>query len=129
MFIKLGSNLIDNRKSITLRNIAVTSLILNFLVPFFVGDRYDEEPRRRGGLDDFDEFDTGRKSIADEAVDKVKGLWNKVQGRHGPEDIVDYRYYQCLKRNVEIHIKLQCVFSHLFSFLFVVITGSFLFIN
>lgn len=43
-------------------------------------------------MDEIDDFDTGRKSITEEAVDKVKGLWNKVQGRHGPDDIVDYRY-------------------------------------
>lgn len=72
-------------------------------------DRYDEEPASTGGggggggssvssssgrskyrLDDIDDWETGNKSIATEAVDKVKGLWNKVQGRRGPDDIVDY---------------------------------------
>lgn len=70
-------------------------------------DRYDEEPASTGGgggggsvssnsgrskyrLDEIDDWETGNKSIATEAVDKVKGLWNKVQGRRGPDDIVDY---------------------------------------
>ncbi|XP_065924452.1 clathrin interactor 1 isoform X8 [Magallana gigas] len=74
-------------------------------------DRYDEEPASTGGgggggnvssnsgrskyrLDEIDDWETGNKSIATEAVDKVKGLWNKVQGRRGPDDIVDYRYYK-----------------------------------
>lgn len=71
------------------------------------GDRYDEDPVSTGGgggssggssggrpkfkLDEIEDWDSGNKSIATEAVDKVKGLWNKVQGRRGPEDIVDYR--------------------------------------
>lgn len=76
---------------------------------YFVGDRYDEEPASTGGggggssvsstsgrskyrLDEIDDWETGNKSIATEAVDKVKGLWNKVQGRRGPDDIVDYRW-------------------------------------
>lgn len=75
---------------------------------YFAGDRYDEEPASTGGggggsnvssnsgrskyrLDEIDDWETGNKSIATEAVDKVKGLWNKVQGRRGPDDIVDYR--------------------------------------
>ncbi|XP_061171574.1 clathrin interactor 1-like isoform X11 [Saccostrea echinata] len=58
-------------------------------------DRYDEDPVSSGSrskykLDEIDDWDSGNKSIATEAVDKVKGLWNKVQGRRGPEDIVDY---------------------------------------
>ncbi|XP_056005946.1 clathrin interactor 1-like isoform X33 [Ostrea edulis] len=59
-------------------------------------DKYDEEPSSVGGgrsnhnLDEIDDWDSGNKSIASEAVDKVKGLWNKVQGRRGPDDIVDY---------------------------------------
>nr|XP_022287504.1 clathrin interactor 1-like isoform X4 [Crassostrea virginica] len=69
-------------------------------------DRYDEDPVSTGGgggssvgssvgrpkfkLDEIEDWDSGNKSIATEAVDKVKGLWNKVQGRRGPEDIVDY---------------------------------------
>lgn len=63
-----------------------------------LGDKYDEEPSSVGGgrsnhnLDEIDDWDSGNKSIASEAVDKVKGLWNKVQGRRGPDDIVDYRW-------------------------------------
>ncbi|VDI67857.1 Hypothetical predicted protein [Mytilus galloprovincialis] len=60
---------------------------------FRYSDRYEEKPKRKdqdGSMDEIDDFDTGRKSITEEAVDKVKGLWNKVQGRHGPDDIVDY---------------------------------------
>ena len=58
---------------------------------YYLGDRYDEAPRRRG-LDEIDDFDTGHKNIAEEAVGKVKDLVNRVRGRHGPDDIVDYRY-------------------------------------
>lgn len=57
----------------------------------YLGDRYDEEPSKRG-LDEIDDFDTGHKNIAEEAVGKVKDLVNRVRGRHGPDDIVDYRY-------------------------------------
>ncbi|XP_069139988.1 clathrin interactor 1-like isoform X2 [Argopecten irradians] len=53
-------------------------------------DRYDEEPSRRDRMDEIEEWDSGRKTMAGEAVDKVKGLWNKVQGRKGPDDVVDY---------------------------------------
>lgn len=52
-------------------------------------DRYDEQPKK-GGLDDIDDFDSGHKNIAEEAVDKVKDLVNRVRGRQGPDDIVDY---------------------------------------
>ena len=58
---------------------------------YYLGDRYDEAPKRRG-LDEIDDFDTGHKNIAEEAVGKVKDLVNRVRGRHGPDDIVDYRY-------------------------------------
>ncbi|XP_033757753.1 clathrin interactor 1-like isoform X4 [Pecten maximus] len=53
-------------------------------------DRYDEEPSKRDRMDEIEEWDSGRKTMAGEAVDKVKGLWNKVQGRKGPDDVVDY---------------------------------------
>ncbi|XP_021357829.1 clathrin interactor 1-like isoform X3 [Mizuhopecten yessoensis] len=53
-------------------------------------DRYDEEPSNRDKMDEIEEWDSGRKTMAGEAVDKVKGLWNKVQGRKGPDDVVDY---------------------------------------
>ena len=63
----------------------------------FAGDRYDENPTAvsrnssRNKMDEIEEWDSGKKTIADEVTDKVKGLWNKVQGRRGPDDIVDYR--------------------------------------
>lgn len=60
-------------------------------------DRYDEEPsytRKSSSsgnkLDEIDDWDNGKKTIAGEAVDKVKDLWNRVHGRRGPDDIVDY---------------------------------------
>ncbi|KAK3095229.1 hypothetical protein FSP39_011892 [Pinctada imbricata] len=53
-------------------------------------DRYDENPRSENNMEEIDDWDSGRKTIASEAVDKVKGLWNKVQGKKGPDDIVDY---------------------------------------
>ena len=59
------------------------------------GDRYDEAPRKQNDMEEIDDWDSGRKTIASEAVDKVKGLWNKVQGKKGQDDIVDYRWVHC----------------------------------
>lgn len=68
-----------------------TGLIIRLL--YFVGDRYDEEPASTGGgggggsvssnsgrskyrLDEIDDWETGNKSIATEAVDKVKARYS-----------------------------------------------------
>ena len=66
-----------------------------------IGDRYDEEPqsysssspaavteaaRREGKLDDIEEWDTGRKNIAQEAVGKVKDFVNRMKGFDEPPD-------------------------------------------
>ncbi|XP_074641630.1 uncharacterized protein LOC141899306 isoform X2 [Tubulanus polymorphus] len=53
-------------------------------------DRYDEEPRRKSKLDDFDEFDKGNKSKAVEALDKVKELWHSRSRSF--DDGSDHRY-------------------------------------
>ena len=61
----------------------------------FLGDRYDEEPSRyddiprdrsRGQLNDIDEWNDGRKNIAEEALGKVKDFWNKARGFDEPPD-------------------------------------------
>ncbi|XP_041370500.1 clathrin interactor 1-like isoform X3 [Gigantopelta aegis] len=45
-------------------------------------DRYEEEPVPRGrNMDEIDDWGGGRKTIADEALDKVKDLWNRAHGR------------------------------------------------
>ena len=60
-----------------------------------LGDRYDEEPSRyddiprdrsRGQLNDIDEWNDGRKNIAEEALGKVKDFWNKARGFDEPPD-------------------------------------------
>ncbi|KAL5016921.1 hypothetical protein ScPMuIL_006510 [Solemya velum] len=60
-------------------------------------DRYDEEPTRTNSsspkhhnLDEIDDWDKGKKSIATEAVDKVKDLWQRVHGKRTADDVVDY---------------------------------------
>ena len=61
----------------------------------FLDDRYDEEPSRyddiprdrsRGQLNDIDEWNDGRKNIAEEALGKVKDFWNKARGFDEPPD-------------------------------------------
>ena len=60
----------------------------------FTGDRYEEEPshRRNSGpkLDDIDEWDKNNRSrsVAQEAIGKVKELWNKTKGF---DEAPDYR--------------------------------------
>lgn len=52
-------------------------------------DRYDEEPRARGGrrMGEIDDWTDGRpKSMVGEAIDKAKDLWNRVSDRRGPEN-------------------------------------------
>lgn len=53
-------------------------------------DRYDEQPRKRGELDEIDDWQDGKKSVVEDAVDKVKDLWNRAHGRQNPEETVDY---------------------------------------
>ncbi|XP_071090990.1 clathrin interactor 1-like isoform X2 [Haliotis cracherodii] len=53
-------------------------------------DRYEEEPRRTKKLDDIDDWGGGKKSIANEAVDRVKDVWNKVTGRRGGAEAPDF---------------------------------------
>lgn len=57
-----------------------------------LGDRYDEFPRKtEGQLGEIDDWNDGKKSVVDEAVDKVKDLWNKAHGRQVPDETVDFR--------------------------------------
>ncbi|KAL3863336.1 hypothetical protein ACJMK2_005096 [Sinanodonta woodiana] len=53
-------------------------------------DRYDEEPRKREQLDEIDEWNNGKKSVVDEAVGKVKDLWNRAHGRRTVDDVAEY---------------------------------------
>lgn len=59
---------------------------------FVKGDRYDEDPRPRneGRLDDLEDWDK-KKSVATEALDKVKDFWNRAHGRRGIDDASDYK--------------------------------------
>ena len=64
----------------------------------FSGDRYDEDygrtangaPRsgnKGGTLDDIEEWDRGsKKSVAQEAIGKVKDLWNRTRGFDEPPE-------------------------------------------
>ena len=59
----------------------------------FLGDRYEEDPVvRRRNLDEIDDWGGGRKSIADEAMDKVKDLWNRAHGRPKQGSPCDMRF-------------------------------------
>lgn len=56
------------------------------------GDRYDEKPRMKDDrLGEIDEWNDGKKSVVEDAVDKVKDLWNRAHGRQAPDETVDYR--------------------------------------
>ena len=57
------------------------------------GDRYDEQPsvKKDGQMDEIDEWDNGKKNVVNEAVDKVKDLWNRAHGRKGIDDNDSYR--------------------------------------
>ncbi|XP_076461977.1 clathrin interactor 1-like [Babylonia areolata] len=52
-------------------------------------DRYDEEPHRSGRRMDDVDWNSGKKSVVGEALDKAKDLWNRASGRRGP-DKYDY---------------------------------------
>ena len=55
-----------------------------------VGDRYDENPRKTGNrLDEIDDWNDGKKSVVEDAVGKVKDLWNRAHGRRGADETVD----------------------------------------
>lgn len=63
-------------------------------------DRYDEDARsnqgsttssQSGRLDDIDEWDRGKKSVASEAIDKVKDFWYRAHGKKNIDDVIDYR--------------------------------------
>lgn len=57
-----------------------------------LGDRYDEYPRKsESRLGEIDDWNDGKKSVVDEAVGKVKDLWNKAHGRTAPDETVDFR--------------------------------------
>lgn len=57
-------------------------------------DRYEEEPHnnynntatRKSRLDEIDDWNTGKKSVAEEAIGKVKDLINKARGFDEPPD-------------------------------------------
>ena len=55
-----------------------------------VGDRYDDKPTSSAvdgrQLDEIEEWNDGKKSVVNEAVDKVKDLWNRAHGRRGLDD-------------------------------------------
>ncbi|XP_052821697.1 clathrin interactor 1 isoform X2 [Octopus bimaculoides] len=61
-------------------------------------DRYDEDYRSTpsatsshiGRLDDIDDWNRGKKSVASEAIDKVKDLWHRAHGKKNIDDVIDY---------------------------------------
>ncbi|KAH3789297.1 clathrin interactor 1-like isoform X2 [Dreissena polymorpha] len=55
-------------------------------------DRYDEAPRKNteSHLGEIDDWNDGKKSVVDEAVDKGKDIWNRIRGIAGPDETVDY---------------------------------------
>ncbi|XP_045188906.2 clathrin interactor 1-like isoform X3 [Mercenaria mercenaria] len=58
---------------------------------FSYSDRYDEKPRsKEDRLGEIDEWQDGKKSVVEDAVDKVKDLWNRAHGRRAPDETVDY---------------------------------------
>jgi len=55
------------------------------------GDRYSEEPtsyksKAEGNLDEIDDWDKGKKSVAQEVLGKAKEIWNKTRGFDEPPD-------------------------------------------
>ncbi|XP_052821698.1 clathrin interactor 1 isoform X3 [Octopus bimaculoides] len=64
----------------------------------YKGDRYDEDYRSTpsatsshiGRLDDIDDWNRGKKSVASEAIDKVKDLWHRAHGKKNIDDVIDY---------------------------------------
>lgn len=49
-------------------------------------EQYKQQPKS-DGLEDIDEWDRGaKKSVAEEAISKVKDLWNKTRGFDDPPD-------------------------------------------
>uniref|UniRef100_A0A0B6ZXP1 ENTH domain-containing protein n=1 Tax=Arion vulgaris TaxID=1028688 RepID=A0A0B6ZXP1_9EUPU len=60
-------------------------------------DRYDEEPQsyhthKDKQMEEIDDWDTGKKSVVGEAIDKAKDLWNRAQGKQQPDDINGGRF-------------------------------------
>lgn len=54
-------------------------------------DRYSEEPtsyksKAEGNLDEIDDWDKGKKSVAQEVLGKAKEIWNKTRGFDEPPD-------------------------------------------
>ena len=52
-----------------------------------LGDRYGEDPKpnnnysdKQSELDEIDEWDNGKKSVAQEVLGKAKEIWNKTTG-------------------------------------------------
>ena len=62
--------------------------VLLFITGDFGSDRYDDEPKKnRGRLEEIDDWDRGsKKSVAEEALGKVKELWNRTRGFDEPPD-------------------------------------------
>lgn len=66
-------------------------------------DRYDEEPSSRrersdrsersdkSGMEEIGDWQDGKKNVVTEAMDKAKDLWNKAQGRQGPDDKYEFK--------------------------------------
>ncbi|GAB1611112.1 clathrin interactor 1-like isoform X2 [Argonauta hians] len=43
-----------------------------------------------GRLDEIDDWNRGKKSVASEAIDKVKDLWHRAHGKRNIDDVIDY---------------------------------------
>jgi len=68
--------------------VAVSYVVL-VLLSRHPGDRYEEEPqnnhnstttKKSSRLDEIEDWNTGRKSVAEEAIGKVKDFINKARG-------------------------------------------------
>ena len=84
--------LLKNKKNY-LWIIFITPSYLELWFTCYLGDRYDEQPssKNTSQLDEIDDWNDGKKSVVNEAVDKVKDLWNKAHGRKGIDED-SYRY-------------------------------------
>lgn len=45
-------------------------------------------------MEEIDDWDTGKKSVVGEAIDKAKDLWNRAQGKY-PANIYDQYAFTC----------------------------------
>ena len=40
-------------------------------------------------MDEIEDWDSGRKSVVDNALDRVKDVWNRAQGKQNVDDMYD----------------------------------------